>query len=82
MADKQEMNYDEIQKTIKMFNEHGLSAKDIEDMWNKQYWDGFDAAIEMVEAYIYSSELLSSDETARLMVDEIADEVEAYKKDE
>ncbi len=42
------VNFAQLQDAIKFFNENGLSADQIKEEWDKQFNDGFNAAIDMV----------------------------------
>ena len=46
-----------------------------------EFWEGFEACLEMVLNSIRQGDFFQDDETANLFAEEIIDEAELYKKD-
>lgn len=47
---------------------------------DESFWEGFDACVEMIKNYFENCEIVSVDQWA-LIMDEIDEEVDLYKKD-
>lgn len=81
-----QMTYEKLEKVIEVFKTNGVSYKDVEKAFNKQFWDGFDACLEMVFNSLDSQD---SNEIARFSVWEfiedfkhhLFEEAQLYKTD-
>ncbi len=77
------MKFEEIQKAIKVFSEHGISSEDMQKQFqqkiDRSYWDGFDAAIDMVLNVVANSDARSDDR--EIIHYEIIENAQLYKKD-
>ena len=83
---KDTITFDHIQEALSVLKEHGISAIEIQEQWDKQFWRGFDACLEMVLSLLDQYE---SNELAKLSVyefiekfrDDICEESSLHKKD-
>lgn len=71
------ITYQQIEKAIDWFNKNGVSAKDVEESWNRtlaeNFWDGFDIHFELV------LRLLESYDSNELAKYSVWDFIEVFK---
>lgn len=79
LGEAKQMTYAELEKTCEEFNNHGLSAKDIEKAWDNNWWEGFDACLEMVLNHLDNCDEVTG--FRECLKESIIKEAELYKKD-